>query len=226
MSNAEGIPIPCEEPVFIIGTSGRLPLRTTCVLELTGAEISKHWHRWHALLNDRLRIPTSGSLPHPSRLLKGEYDARLQTLSPKAARALGHQYARQFTEALAEFPKLLIIHMPKLHSRQAGQKVLDWLCTQLAGRPSGLALTHTSFGITWYHLTADGPDLEPLPPESPALKALPCRAAEIELFLTPAKLGAYAAYQDRCYPDMRRRPTWLPSELPWENKEISGDNVS
>ena len=89
MSNAEGIPIPCEEPVFIIGTSGRLPLRTTCALELTGAEISKHWHRWHALLNDRLRTPTSGSLPHPSRLVKGEYDARLQTLNPKAARALG-----------------------------------------------------------------------------------------------------------------------------------------
>jgi hypothetical protein len=226
MSNAEGITVPREEPVFIIGTSGRLPLRTICVLELTGGEISKYWHRWHALLNDRLRIPTAGPLPHPSRLVKGGYGTRLQTLSPKAARAQGHQYARQFTEALAEFPKLLITHMPKLHSRQAGQKVLDWLCTELAGRPSGLALTHTSCGIAWYHLTEDGPDLTPLPPESPALKPLPCRAAEIELFLTPAKLGAYAAYQHRCYPDMRRRPTWLPSELPWVNKEISGDNVS
>lgn len=226
MSNAEGIRIPREEPVFIIGTSGRLPLRTTCVLELTGAEISKHRHRWHTLLNNRLRVPTSRPLPHPSRLVKGEYDARLQALSPKAARALGHQHARQFTEALAELPKLHITHMPKLHSQQAGQKVLDWLCTQLAGHPSGLALIHTSCGITWYHLTADGPDLEPLPPESPALKALPCRATEIELFLTPAKLGAYAAYQDRCYPDTHRRPTWLPAELPWAKKDASGNNVS
>jgi hypothetical protein len=31
MSNAEGIPVPREEPVLIIGASGRLPLRTICV---------------------------------------------------------------------------------------------------------------------------------------------------------------------------------------------------
>ncbi|MFE4413100.1 hypothetical protein [Streptomyces sp. NPDC056821] len=226
MSNAEEIPIPCEEPVFIVGTSGRLPLRTICVLELTSAEIPKYRHRWDALLNDRLRIPTAGPLPHPSRLVKGEYDARLWAANPKAARALGHQYARQFTETLAEFPKLLITHMPKRHSRQTEQELLDWLCTRLAGRPSGLALIHTSRGITWYRLTADGPDLEPLPPESPALKALPCRATEIELFLTPAKLGAYAAYQHRCYPNMSCRPTWLPSELPWADENISGENLA
>ncbi|GHE33871.1 hypothetical protein GCM10018771_12340 [Streptomyces cellulosae] len=226
MSNAEEIPIPCEEPVFIIGTSGRLPLRTICALELTGEEIPKYRHRWDALLNDRLRIPTTGPLPHPSGLVKGEYDARLRVVNPKAARALGHQYARQFTEALFEFPKLLIAHMPKRHSRQAERDVLDWLCTRLTGRSSGLALIHTSRGIIWYRLTADGPDLEPLPPESSALRALPCPATEIELFLTPAKLGAYAAYQHRCYPNMSCRPTWLPPELPWAEENTLGQTLT
>ncbi|MFF7406585.1 hypothetical protein [Streptomyces murinus] len=221
MSNAEEIPIPCEDPVFIVGTSGQLPLRTICVLELAAAEITKYQHKWNALLGDRLRIPTSGPLPHPSRLVKGEFDVRSQAVNPKAARALGHQYARQFTEALADFPKLLITHISKRHSRQAEQDVLDWLCTRLAGRPSGFALIHTSRGITWYRITADGPDLEPLPPEAPTLRALPCRVTEIELFLTPTKLGAYAAYQHLCYPNMSCRPTWLPPELPWADEDIS-----
>ncbi|MFD7298596.1 hypothetical protein ACFV9W_35400 [Streptomyces sp. NPDC059897] len=223
MSNAEEIRVPREEPVFIVGTSGRLPLRTICVLELTGAEIPRYRHRWNDLLGDRLPIHAAGHLPHPSRLVKGEWGLRARAASPKAAQALGRQYARQFTEALAEFPKPLIVHTPKRHSGQADHEVLDWLCTRLAGRPSGLALIHTSRGIAWIRLTADGPDLEPLPPESPALRALPCRAAEVELFLTPAKLGAYAAYQHRCYPHMSCRPTWLPPELPWANEDISGE---
>lgn len=226
MSNTEKIRVPHEDPVFIVGASGRLPLRTICVLELTGAEILRYRHRWNTLLGDRLRIPTAGLLPHPSRLVKGEYDFRMRAASPKAAQALGHQYARQLTLALAEFPKPLIAHMPKRHSRQADQDVLDWLCTRLAGRPAGLALIHTSQGIAWYPLTAEGPDLEPLSPESPTLRALPCRATEVELFLTPAKLGAYAAYQHRCYPHMSCRPTWLPSELPWADENISGNPLT
>ncbi|GHJ27157.1 hypothetical protein TPA0910_15900 [Streptomyces hygroscopicus subsp. sporocinereus] len=196
------------------------------MLELTGAEILRHRHRWNALLGDRLRIPTAGLLPHPSRLVKGEYGLRVRAASPKAAQALGHQYARQFMEALAEFPKPLIAHMPKRHSRQADQDVLDWLCTRLAGRPSGLALIHTSRGIAWYRLTADGPDPEPLPPESPALRALPCRATEVELLLTPAKLGAYAAYQHRCYPHRNCGLTWLPLEPLSADEDISGESLA
>ncbi|USQ82590.1 hypothetical protein NFX46_01690 [Streptomyces phaeoluteigriseus] len=223
MSNAEETCVPREEPVFIVGTSGRLPLRTICVLELTGAEIPRYRHKWSALLGDRLHTSTKKPIPHPSRLVKGECRLHMRAASLKAAQALGRQYARQFTEALAEFPKPLIAHMPKRRSRQADQDVLDWLCTRLAGRPSGLALIHTSRGIAWHRLTADGPDLEPLPPESPVLGALPCRATEVELLLTPAKLGAYAAYQHRCYPHMSCRPTWLPPELPWADEGISGE---
>lgn len=139
----------------------------------------------------------------------------------RAAQALGQQCARRLTKALDEFPKPLVAHMSKRHSRQAEQGMLGWLCTRLAGRPSGLALIHTSRGIAWHHLTADGPILESLPPESPALMALPCLATEVELLLTPAKLGAYAAYQHQCYPHVSRRPTWLPAELPWADEDIA-----
>lgn len=226
MSDAEEIPVPREEPIFIVGSSGRQPVPAICVLEMTGAEVSGYWHKWNALLADFLRTSPSRPLPHPSRLVKGEYGGRLRAANPKAARALGQMYARQLTKALGEFPKLLVAHMPKRRARQEERAVLDWLCTRLAGRPSGLALIHTSRGIAWYRLTANGPDLEPLPPDSEALKALPRSAAEIELLLTPAKLGSYAAYQDRCYPHMNCRPTWLPSDLPWASERISGESFT
>ncbi|BAG20190.1 hypothetical protein SGR_3361 [Streptomyces griseus subsp. griseus NBRC 13350] len=221
MSNADEIRIPRDEPIFIVGTSGRLPLRTICVLELMGSEVPWYRHRWITLLGDRLRIATTEPIPHPSRIVNGKYGARTRSVNVRAAQALGQQCARRFAEALDEFPKPLIAHMPKQHSQQAEQRMLRWLCTRLAGRPSGLAVIHTSQGITWYRLTTDGPVLEPLPPESPALMALPCPAAEVELLLTPAKLGAYAAYQHRCYPHVSYRPTWLPLELPWADEDIA-----
>jgi hypothetical protein len=226
MRDAEERDVRSEEPVFIVGTSGRLPLRTICALELAGMEILRYRHKWNALLGDRLRAPAGRPIPHPSRLVKGECVARMEAVNPKAARALGHQYARQLTVALAEFPKPFIAHMSKRHSRQAERDVLDRLCNRLAGRPSGIALMHANRGITWYRLTEDGPDLDPLPPESPALRVLPCRAAEVELFLTPAKLGAYAAYQHRSYPNVSCRPTWLPPELPWADVDTSCETVT
>jgi hypothetical protein len=222
MSHAEEIPIPHGEPAFIVGTSGRLPLRTICVLEPTDTEIPRYLHRWNALLDDRLHIPATGRLPHPSRLVKGEYPLRIKAPNLKAVRALSHQYARQFIESLTEFPKPLIAHMSKQHPQQVERDILNWLSTRLAGRPSGLALMHTSRGIAWHRLTAHGPDLDPLPPESPTLRPLPCPVTKVELLLTAAQLCAYAVYQHRCYPNVNCRPPWLPAELPGEEVEISG----
>ncbi|MGW2742641.1 hypothetical protein [Streptomyces sp. NPDC001450] len=201
MSNAEEIPTPHEEPVFIVGISGRLPHRTICALELDRTEIPGHLRKWQALLGDRLHISTLGQLPHPSRLVKREYAAPM----------------RQLTKALAEFPQLHVIHMTKRPAPQAEQDILDWLCKLLDGRPSGLALIQTSRGIFRYRLTAGGPEPDPL-------WTLPHSPAEAELLLTPAKLGAYAAYQHRCYPNQSCRPSWLPPELPWADLDIPTDN--
>ncbi|MET9382054.1 hypothetical protein ABZY09_13425 [Streptomyces sp. NPDC002928] len=226
MSNAEEIVISQEEPVFAIGTSGRLPLRSIGVLELTSAEIPDYLQRCRTLLGDRLHLPTKGQLAHPSRLVKGEYATRIEAATSTAARALGHWYARQLTDALAEFPRPLVAHMTKRHAQQAERDILDRLCTLLDGRPSGLALMHTSRGITWYRLTPDGPDPDPLPRDSPALGALPCPATEVELLLTVAKLAAYAAYQHRCYPNPNCRPTWLPLTLPWADPDYIDENLT
>ncbi|MEU1007184.1 hypothetical protein [Streptomyces sp. NPDC005890] len=220
MSSAEEIPVPNVDPIFVIGTSGRLPLRTISALELTPMEVPGHLHKWQALLGDRLHTAKKGQLPHPSRLVKGEYDTRMAATSATAARALGHRYARRLTESLTEFPTLHVSHLTKRHARQAERDILDWLCTLLDGRPSGLALIHTSRGVLWYRLTADGPDPEPLAPDSALWQALPSSPADVELLLTPAKLAAYAAYQHWCYPDRRCRPAWLPPELLWADRYI------
>lgn len=125
MGNAEAISVPREETIFIVGISGRLPLRTICVLELTSAEILEYRHKWDILLGDRLCIPTGGPIPHPSRIIKGKCVAHGWVTNPKAARALGHQCARHLTEALAEFPTPLIAHMSKRPPRRAERDVLD-----------------------------------------------------------------------------------------------------
>ncbi|OYP16616.1 hypothetical protein CFC35_20655 [Streptomyces sp. FBKL.4005] len=223
MSSTEGIPTPQNDPIFVIGASGRLPLRTISALEMRHTEIQGHLHKWRALLGDRLHTATKGQLPHPSRRVKGEYDARMAATSATAARALGHRHARRLTESLTEFPRLHVSRMTKRHARQAERDILEWQCTLLDGRPSGLALIHTSRGVLWYRLTAEGPDVEPLAPDSAVWQALPASPAEVELLLTPAKLAAYAAYQHGCYPHRRCRPAWLPPELPWADRYITLD---
>ncbi|MCE0445593.1 hypothetical protein LT493_12850 [Streptomyces tricolor] len=105
--------------------------------------------------------------------------------SATAARALGHRHARRLTESLTEFPRLHVSRMTKRHARQAERDILEWQCTLLDGRPSGLALIHTSRGVLWYRLTAEGPDVEPLAPDSAVWQALPASPAEVELLLTP-----------------------------------------
>ncbi|MFJ6843562.1 hypothetical protein ACIQRE_12895 [Streptomyces griseoluteus] len=220
MSNSEDIVTLSEEPIFIVGTSGRLPLRTIGVLELTSAEIPASLRKYQALLGDRLHVPTTSRSAHPSRLVKGEYAVRMAVATSTAARALGRLYARQLTDALAEFPRPPIVaHMTKRHAQKAEWAILDRLCTALDGRPSGLALMHTSRGITWYRLTPRGPGLDRLTRNSPALGVLPCPATEVELLLTVAKLATYAAYQHRCYPDPSCRPTWLPPKLRWADPD-------
>jgi hypothetical protein len=223
VSSAEEIPVPRDVPIFVIGSSGRLPIRTISALELRRTEIQEHLHKWRALLGDRLHIAKNGLLPHPSRVVKGGYDARRATTSATTARALGHRYARRLTESLAEFPRLHVSRLTKRHARQAERDILEWLCTLLDGRPSGLALIHTSGGVLWYRLTAKGPDLEPVTPDPALRQALSASPVEIELFLTLAKIAAYAAYQHWCYPDHRCRPAWLPPELPWADKYINLD---
>ncbi|MDT0609616.1 hypothetical protein [Streptomyces lancefieldiae] len=147
----------------------------------------------------------------------------MATTSAATARALGHRCGRRLAESLAESPRLHVSRLTKRHARQAERDILEWLCTLLDGRPSGLALIHTSRGVLWYRLTAEGPDLEPLAPDSAVRQALSASPAEIELLLTPAKLAAYAAYQHWCYPDPHCRPAWLPSELPWADKYLTLD---
>lgn len=54
MSNGESASVPQGEPVFLIGTSGRLPRRTICAFELDRTELSEHEMAWRSLLGDRL----------------------------------------------------------------------------------------------------------------------------------------------------------------------------
>ncbi|MFH8748385.1 hypothetical protein ACH4GK_19000 [Streptomyces rimosus] len=218
MSTSGGLPTPRTTPIYFVGTSGRLPCRAVCVLRLTSDELLAYRHKWAALLGDRIHLPAMGPLPHPSRLVKGEYDVRMRVTTNAGAQALGRHLAALFTEALSESAEPLIAHMSKRHDQQAERDVLRWLRTQLAGAPAGLVVMHTSRGVIWYRITADDPGLETLSPDSPVLKGLPCHASEAELILTPAKLGAYAAKHHLCYPIASYRIAWLPSELLWADK--------
>ncbi|MFE7117351.1 hypothetical protein ACFU99_18255 [Streptomyces sp. NPDC057654] len=214
MSSAEDL------PVYLVGSSGRLPYQTICALELANTEIPRHLHRWNTLLSD-LHIRTTGPLLYPRRLVKGGYGIHIRTATLKAAQALGRQRTGRLIEALAEFPTPLVAHMPKRHAKQAERDLLTWLCTRLAGRPSGLAVFHTSRGVKWYSLTADCPDFEPLPPGSPALETLSCHATKVEPLLTLAKLDARVIYLHKCYGGVSCRPTWLPQDLLFEYKDCS-----
>ncbi|MFE1338676.1 hypothetical protein ACFW6K_13450 [Streptomyces sp. NPDC058733] len=192
MSSPEEIATDPDRPLFVVGISGRLPLRTACALELSHAELPRHLRRWRSLLGDRLRAASMDQLPHPSRLVKREHAATMRGL----------------TEALADFPLHHVHELPKRHAQQAERDILDWLCGFLDGHPFGLAVFHTVGGISWYHLT---------PKRSRPLDTwtLPHDLVAAEELLSAAKLASYAVYQDRCYPHAGCRPIWLPSKLHW-----------
>jgi hypothetical protein len=200
MSNATEIPTPHNEPVFIVGASGRLPRRTICAIELEQTEVEGQLHKWRSLLGDRLNTPKLEQLPHPSRIVKREHAATM----------------RHLTGLLADFPRLHVIRMPKRHAEQSEREILNWLTKLLDGRPSGLALLNSSNGTSWHRLTAGGSN--PL-----SRWALPPCLSGAELLLTPAKLAAYAAYQHQCYPRPDCRPRWLPLTLAWADSDISSD---
>ncbi|MFE2374722.1 hypothetical protein [Streptomyces sp. NPDC059398] len=88
MNIAETTRVPHEDPVFIVGISGRLPLRTMSVLELPDAELQRYRNRWNDLLADRRLLPKQGSISHPRRIVKGCFGVYPRDVNPKAAQAL------------------------------------------------------------------------------------------------------------------------------------------
>ncbi|WP_217244768.1 hypothetical protein [Streptomyces sp. AC602_WCS936] len=201
MSNGESTSALQGEPVFLIGTSGRLPLRTICALELDRTELSEYEMAWRSLLGDRLNATKPQLLPHPSRLVK---------LEP-------YSFMRRLTEALDNFPRLHVIHMPKQPAERVEHEIFRWACTLLGGRPYGNAVLHTGADTTGYHLTPEA--LCPTPDASPFGSP-----SGFELLGFPAKLAAYAAYQHRCYPNPSPRPFWLPSRMTWADPVFLTNN--
>jgi hypothetical protein len=193
-----------EEPIFIVGISGRIPLRTMYAFELTGSAIPAAYRHWNTLLRDRLQLSATAAIPHPRRIVKGGHILPFPGFTATSAQAWGQHHYKQLILELSELPRPLVLHLPKQSSPQAEQSGFDALRPRLAGRYSGLVLMDHSRGITWYRLTSGSSAVEALLPDAPALKALPCLTSEAELLLAPAKLAAYDAYQRRISPSVDR----------------------
>ncbi|MET9011888.1 hypothetical protein ABZX74_13335 [Streptomyces olivaceoviridis] len=181
-------------PIFAVGLSGKPLERSAAILDLAVSEVSLAVQRFDGAMDGRLRKARERPLPHPSRLVKGEWPLRDSTGRPRPDRALGELLFRRMADILPTLPgRMTVVRLGKRHIHQALDDLLGWMCTKLLdGRPTALAVLTTPQGLRWHQLTPSGPD-----GKQPAPESIPCTAFETELLLTLARLAAYDRHLDR-----------------------------